>query len=145
MSLKFKQVLAALAAVLSIGIVIWCVYDLIAGYSREKPSILVTLAVFYAAAAGWAIHWLARKHREIRLSPQDKEAIVLEAMAARSGRITPDEAAADSGLPVEAVRDILHRLRRRGACELRATIAGDTVYVERTPVSEPVDAASVPR
>lgn len=58
MSQKIKSVLAGLAAALSIAIVLWCVYDLITGHSREKPSILVTLAVFYSAVAGWAIHWL---------------------------------------------------------------------------------------
>lgn len=137
MSLKTKQILAALAAVFSIATVIWCVTDLVIGYSPEKPSILVTLAVFYAAVAGWAIHWLVRKDREIRLGPTEKGEILLRMMTARGGRITPDEAAADSGLPLETVRETLQRLCREGACELRATMAGTTVYVSRQPAPAP--------
>jgi hypothetical protein len=136
MGLKTKQVLAAVAAVLSIAIVIWCIVDLIIGYSREKPSILVTLAVFYAAVAGWAIHWLVRKDREIRLGPAEKGEILLRLMTARGGRITIDEAAAESGFPPGTVREVLQRLCREGVCELRATMAGETVYVSRTPAAE---------
>lgn len=131
---NLKTILAALAAVFSIGVVIWCIYDLIAGYSKEKPSILVTLAVFYAAVAGWAIHWLARKIAMARRTPEDNEQILLRLMTDKGGRITPNEAADETGLPVTAVQTLLGGLTRKGLCELRATVEGATVYVVKDPV-----------
>ncbi len=133
---SLKKILAALAAVFGIGVVIWCVYDLITGYSREKPSILVTLAVFYAAAAGWAIHWLVRKTDRERRTPEDNEKILLRLMTDKGGRITPTEAATETGLPVTAVRDLLGGLTRKGLCELRATVEGAAIYVVKEPVPE---------
>jgi len=130
-----KKILAALAAVFSIGVVAWCIYDLITGYSREKPSILATLAGFYAAAAGWAIHWLVQKTARERRTPEDSEQILLRLMTDKGGRITATEAAAETGLPLAAVRDLLGGLTRKGLCELRATVEGAAIYVVREPVS----------
>ena len=133
---SLKKILAALAAVFSILVVFWCSYDLIAGYSREKPSILATLAVFYAAVAGWAIHWLVRKMAMERRTPEDNEQILLQLMTDKGGRITPAEAAAETGLPVTAVRDLLGGLTRKGLCELRATVEGAAIYVVKGPLPE---------
>ncbi len=131
---SLKKILAALAAVFSTAAVIWCIYDLITGYSREKPSILVTLAVFYAAVAGWAIHWLVQKMAWERRTPEDNEQILLRLMSDKGGRITPAEAATETGLPVTAVRDLLGGLARKGRCELRATVEGAAVYVVKEPL-----------
>jgi hypothetical protein len=123
-----KLVSGIIIALVSSLFLVAAIGDLIQG-SETKPSVLWGLMVFFflTLAAGLYLAIIPRL-RKGKLDRQRRERSVLKVIAARGGRVTPFELAAESDMDIKEAQAFLDNLCTNGIGQLQVTDTGELVY-----------------
>lgn len=128
---RILSILGAGIALVSLLFVAAAVGDLAKPEQTETPfGVIVGLLIFFlGTAAGGGYLFVAQSRRARTGRTERTERTLLRMIAARGGRITPEEIALECPLTVEQARKRLDALCADGSGEVQVTMEGKKVYV----------------
>ncbi len=125
--------IGGLVSICSAFFVVAAIGDLLSGNSDTQPGVLWGLLVFFSLTCAGGIYLIvSTRKRSHQQRTQQQERDVLRLVAARGGRITPFEVAAESELSATQAQAILESLCQVGMAELQVTEQGNLIYVFRS-------------
>jgi hypothetical protein len=128
---RFLSALGAAIALFSLFFCMAAIGDLLEPEHTETPfGVLVGLLVFFLGSMIGGIYLGWTQHRRARTGKAERtERTILRMIAARNGRITPEEIALELPLTVGQARERLDALCEDGSGEVQVTMEGKKVYV----------------
>lgn len=129
---RLMMVVGVVIVLFSAFLVVSASIDLIGGESDTETSVLVGLLVFFSLAGLGGLYMTANSRRRgKRRAEQRMEREILRVIAARGGRVTPFEIAAETDLSTAEAQAYMDKLCTDGMGELQVTSEGYLVYVFR--------------
>lgn len=134
---RLMMVVGVVIVLFSTFLVVSASIDLIGGESDTETSVLVGLLVFFSLAGLGGLYMTVNSRRKgKRRAEQRMEREILRVIAAKGGRVTPFEIAAETDLSTAEAQAYMDKLCTDGMGELQVTSEGNLVYVFRGASSE---------
>ncbi len=134
---RLMMVVGVIIVLFSAFIVASAIMDSIGGESDTETSVLVGLVVFFSLTGFGGLYLTVNSRKKgKRQAEQRMEREIFRVIAARGGRVTPFEIAAETDLSAGEAQAYMDKLCNDGMGELQVTSEGNLIYVFRGAASK---------